>query len=140
MRQFITITQEELEEKLAENLRSRELELLSYDFEKQNHEEALLALEGIEWTAELVKYRGLPRDAMIARALSDGLDKETIKLISDLESKDKHVLNLQAVIVESSKSERHYDSILAALPEGARRDAALLKVKETELVQRTKQA
>jgi len=132
MRNFITITPTEYNEKLAESLRARELELLAYDFEKQNHEEALVSLGNIAWTPELEKYKGLPRDAMISRALNDGLDEQTIKLVSDLDSKDRHELNLRAVLVESSKSERQYDSILTALPAGAERDAALSAVKQKE--------
>ena len=69
---------------------------------------------------------------MLSKALNDGLNEQTIKLISDLDSKDKHALNLSAVLVESSKSERQYDSILNALPAGLERDAALSAVKQKE--------
>lgn len=132
MRNFITITPEEYNEKLAESLRVRELELLSYDFEKKNHEDALTLLKDIEWTPELEKYKGLPRDAMLSRAISDGLDEVTLKKVSDLDSKDKHTLNLKAVLFESAKSERQYESILAALPVGVERDVALSTVKQKE--------
>lgn len=132
MRNFITITPKEYNEKLAESLRGRELELLSYDFEKQNHEDALTLLKDIEWTPELEKYKGLPRDAMLSRAISDGLDEISLKLISDLDAKDKHTLNLKAVLLESSKSERQYESLLSALPAGADRDIALSTVKQKE--------
>ena len=47
MRNFITITPTEYNEKLAESLRARELELLAYDFEKQNHEEALVSITSL---------------------------------------------------------------------------------------------
>lgn len=138
-RNFITITQEEEDERIAESLRSREKELFDYDFEKKGHEEALAALGDIEWTDELKEYKGLTRDVMIARATANGLTEQTIKLISDLMAKDKHSHEIHAINLETSKSERHYDSILKALPEGKRRDDALLKVKDKERAQKAKQ-
>lgn len=138
-RQFITITEDEYNDKLAENLRSRELELLSYDFEKENHEKAILALGDISWTPELEQYKGLPRDAMIVRALANGLSEVDIKTISDLNAKDKHTAEIHAVGVEVAKSERHYEAILQALPVGAKREAALTRVKAKEDIQKAKQ-
>lgn len=138
-RQFITVTEAEFNEKLAENLRSRELELLSYDFEKENHEKAILALGDISWTPELEQYKGLPRDAMIVRALANGLSDVDIKTISDLNAKDKHIAEIHAVGVEVAKSERHYDAILTALPAGKTRDDALAAVKVKEDAQKAKQ-
>lgn len=138
-RQFITVTEDEYNDKLAENLRSRELELLSYDFEKENHEKAILALGNISWTPELEQYKGLPRDAMIVRALANGLSEVDIKTISDLNAKDKHMAEIHAVGVEVAKSERHYDAILEALPQGAKRTAALTRVKAKEDIQKAKQ-
>lgn len=138
-RQFITVTEDEYNDKLAENLRSRELELLSYDFEKENHEKAILALGDISWTPELEQYKGLPRDAMIVRALANGLSEADIKTISDLNAKDKHTAEIHAVGVEVAKSERHYDAILEALPAGVKREEALIRVKAKEDIQKAKQ-
>lgn len=124
-RNFITITQKDIDTKMAEQIRSRELELMSYDFERQSHEEAITALGDITWDDKTLEYRGLKRDTMIIRALAAGLDSDAIQRISDLLALDSHKLNLEAVITETSKSERHYDSLLNALPEGEQRDDAL---------------
>ena len=125
MRNFITITPAEVELKLAENLHSREMELMSYDFERDNHEQAIANLSHLEWDETTTPYKGLARDVMIARAIGAGLDSETIKKISDLNTLENHKLNLEAVKVETAKSERHYDALLTALPEGETREAAL---------------
>lgn len=132
MRNFLTITSAEYNEKLAESLRSRELEILAYDFEKRSHEDALASLANISWTPELEKYKGLSRDTMIMAAKNDGLDEETILLIANLQAKDRHLINLKAVEVESVKSERQYDSILVALPVGKGRDDAIAAVLQKE--------
>lgn len=132
MRNFLTITSAEYNEKLAESLRSRELEILAYDFEKRSHEDALVSLANISWTPELEKYKGLSRDTMIMAAKNDGLDEETILLIANLQAKDRHLVNLKAVEVESVKSERQYDSILVALPVGKGRDDAIAAVLQKE--------
>ncbi len=124
-RTYLTITQDDIDQKVAENLHSRELELMSYDFERANHEAAIAAFGDISWDETTAPYKGLVRDVMITRALADGLDTETIQNIANLNELESHKLNLQAVIVETAKSERHYDSLLAALPEGAARDTAI---------------
>jgi hypothetical protein len=124
-RTFVSVTQAEIDLRLAENLRSRELELLAYDFEQANHLAAIMAFGPIQWEAGTVQYKGLARDAMIARALADGLDSAAIQAIADLNTLDAHKLNLEAVRMETAKSERHYSNLLTALPSGARRDVAL---------------
>lgn len=138
MRNFITITNKEQNEKLAENLRSRELELMSYDFEKENHEKAVIALGNIDWTEALQEYKGLPRDVMVARAMSNDLSSDDIKLVADLNSKDKHLAEINAVNIETAKSERLYDAILESLPEGPERDEALAAVAEKEKLEKAK--
>ncbi len=135
-RQFILVTQEEIDAKLVENIKSRELELMSYDFEKANHEAAIVALGNIEWDSTTEAYKGLDRDKMIAKALEDGKDSVEIKKIGDLLALDFHKRNLEAVKTETSKSERHYDNLLVILPEGEQRDIAItaFKAKEAEKV------
>jgi hypothetical protein len=127
-RNFLMVSQQELNIKIAENIRSREMELASYDFEKEHHEQAIAALGDIQWNEATEKYKGLARDVMIARAIADGLDSVTIQTISDLNSLDSHKANLEAVIIETSKSERTYENLVASLPEGNDRDAAFAAV------------
>lgn len=129
MRNFITLTQEDIDAKLAESLHSRELELLSYDFERENHETAIASLGDIGWDDTTIPYRGLTRDTMIVRAQTDGKDSEFIQQVADLLSLEKHKSELEAVKVETAKSERHYDSILVSLPE-ERREVAIAALKE----------
>lgn len=139
MRNFITITQEEIDEKHAESIRSRELELLSYDFEKESHEKAIASLGNIEWTDELKEYKGLTRDVMIARALANNLSPAELQLVSNLNAKDKHLHELEAVAIETAKSEKHYDYLVEVLPEGKSRDDAMAKVLINEEAQKRKQ-
>ncbi len=129
MRTFITLTQEDIDAKLAESLHSREMELLSYDFERENHEAAIASLGDIGWDDTTIPYRGLARDAMIVRAQTDGQDSEFIQQVSNLLALEKHKAELEAVKVETAKSERHYESILTSFPE-ERRETALATFKE----------
>ena len=128
-RQFISLTQDEIDEKVAENLHSRESELMSYDFEQANHEAAIVTLGALAWDDTILKYKGLSRDAMIVRALADGLDTAAIQKVSDLNTLEFHKMNLEAVKTEIAKSERHYDGLKSALPAGLRRDAAMAAAK-----------
>lgn len=124
-RTFLMVKPEEINTKIAELIRSRELELMSYDFEAANHQAAIDTLGAIQWDDSTLKYRGLTRDVMIAKAMDDGQSADTIKKISDLLALDYHTLNLHAVAVETSKSERNYDNLLAILPAGPVRDTAI---------------
>lgn len=133
---FITITQDEYDEKLAESLRSRELELLGYQFENEGHQKAIADLGDIQWDETTVEYKTLGRDEMIKRALANGLSKAQIEHISKLQALDKHRTESVAVEVESAKSRRHYDNVLVALPEGPRRDAAIAKILAKEAKQK----
>ena len=124
-RNYVTITQDDIDAKVAANLNSRELELASYDFERATHEAAIAALGDIAWDDTTTPYKGLTRDAMITRALGDGLDSDTIQKIGSLLALDYHKLNLEAVKIETAKSEQHYNTLLTVLPAGPQRDAAL---------------
>jgi hypothetical protein len=128
-RTFLLVDQDEIDARVAENIKSRELELLSYDFERANHEAAIESLGDLQWDETTSRYKGMSRDEFIARALADGLDSATIQKVSDLHALASHRLNLEAVKVETAKSERHYDNLLKALPEGDRRDSAINALK-----------
>lgn len=127
-RTFITLTQDDLDAKVATNISSRELELASYDFSRASHEHAIASLGNIQWDESVTAYRGMGRDQMVKSALADGKDADTIQKIGDLLALDFHTAELQAVILETAKSERFYNALLAALPEGAQRDTALATV------------
>ena len=127
-RNFLMVEPTEMNTKIAELIRSRELELMSYDFEAAAHQAAIDALGPIQWDDTTLKYKGLARDVMIARALADGLTGDQITAISNLLALDYHTLNLHAVAIETAKSERHYDNLLATLPAGPDRDTAIATV------------
>jgi hypothetical protein len=131
-RQFLTITQDDIDAKIMENLNSRENELASYDFERVNHEAAIAALGDIKWDGITRPYKGLARDVMIARALGDGLTSEQIQAISDLNTLEYHKANLEAVKIETAKSERQYDNLVASIPACDRFDTALTKFTEKQ--------
>lgn len=131
-RNFLIVTQSEVDKRIAENIKSRELELSSYDFERENHEIAIQNLGHLEWDESTEKYKGLGRDAMIVRAMEDGLDSDAIQKISDLNSLELHRLNLEAVKSEIAKSERHYDNLIESLPEGERRDKAFASIQNEQ--------
>lgn len=130
--EFITLTQDDLDKKIAEGINSRETELNSYYYELQSHQNAIDALGDIAWDDTTMKYRGLDRDVFVAMAIADGCDSTKIQAISDLLALDYHKHNLEVVKIEIAKSERHYNNLLAALPAGDRRDNAIAAVMTTE--------
>jgi hypothetical protein len=115
-REFLLISQDEIDLKTAENLHAREMELLSYDLELEHHTNSVASLKHLQWDQSLLKYRGLSRDAMIAKAMADGLSSEQIQKVSDLNTLDFHLRNIEAVRVETAKSERIYGHLKNALP------------------------
>lgn len=115
-RKFLIVTDDIFHDKLIENLHARELELMSYDFELAGHEAVIKQLGDLEWDSITVKYKGLPRDAMIARALSEKLDTVTIQKIGDLNALELHKHGAEAVRSEIAKSERHHANLVASLP------------------------
>lgn len=131
-RTFIAITQDDIDLKLAEAIKSRENELLSYDFELASHEATIAAIAD-EWTPELEKFKGLTRDLLIKAAAAENADAATLKKAADLNNKDKAAHERNAVKIELSKSEKHYEYLLSQLPEDRRAAAfAALAAKEAK--------
>jgi trans-2-enoyl-CoA reductase len=118
-RQFIAITQEDIDARVAESIKAREFELLGYDFEKAGHEAVIAEIEAknLRWTAETEKYKGLTRDQLIKSAMRDSLDAQTVKDIADLGRLDFAKANLAAVEIETARSESHYTHAVASIPE-----------------------
>lgn len=128
-RQFLTLTQDEIDERIAEGIRARELELLGYDIEQAGHEATLTTLADVgEWDAETKEFQGLARDNMIVVARAKGLPEETLTKAATLNHRERTTLNLQAVKIELAQSELHLANLLAQLPEGARRTRAMQAV------------
>ena len=129
-RNFLAVSPDDINKKLAESIKSREMEIASYDFEQAHHETCIAEFGSIAWDGSTEKYKTLDRDAMIARAIADGLNSPLIKKISDLHALEYHKRNLEAVKIELAKSERSYQSLLNSLPEGEIRNAALESLNE----------
>lgn len=129
-RTFLTLTQDEIDLKLAEAIKSRELELLAYDFEQAGHELVVTSIAD-DWTPELEKYKGLTRDQLIKATNNDKVNAITLKKVADLNHKDKAIHEIEAVKIELAKSEKHYENLLSQLPE-ERREAAFLALSAKE--------
>jgi hypothetical protein len=123
-RQFLTVNQADIDLRIARAIRSRENELAAYDFEKEHHESIIANAGDISWSSENEAFKGLPRDAAIAKASALGLSEQDTNLILNLLMLDAAKHGLTAVSTELQKSEQHYATLLSQLPEGARRDAA----------------
>lgn len=128
-RNFLTISQADTDKAIAQGIKNREQELMVYDAELDMHTKSAEALSHLSWTPELLKYRGIGRDQMIAMALQDGLSSEQIQAISELNTLDSHLHAIQAVKTELAKVERAYSDLLERLPE-ERRAAAFAAIAE----------
>lgn len=127
-RNYLVLTQGDADKKIAEGISSREHELMAYDFEADSHNLAIATLGNIQWSDANRKYKNMDRDQMIALATHDGLSESEILTIANLRALDRHRLNLLAVKVEIAHSEKSYNALLAALPDGDRRAAAFAAV------------
>lgn len=125
---YLTINQADLNIKIAKNIQSRENELASYAFETAHYQAAIAQLGAIAWTAETLAYKGLSRDVMIARAQQAGLTPDEVTQLANLQALDSYSLNLQAVAIETAKSQQAYQSLLTALPAGPDRDIAFAAI------------
>ena len=132
-RQFVALTQDEIDDRIAESIRSREFELLGYDYEKAGHQSVVTEVDGrgVSWTAETEKYKGMSRDTFIKEAMNDGLTEQQMIDVFDCLRRDAAKTQLKAVELETKRSEAHYTNALEALPQG-RRAAAFLRVKAKE--------
>ena len=132
-RTFIALTQAEIDVRIAESIKSREYELMGYDFELSAHQAVVDEIGSkLEWTAENEKYKGLSRDQFVRAAQKDGLTAEQIKTVADLLRLDFAKAGLAAVTIETAKSEALYEHAKQMLPP-ERREAAFaeLAAKET---------
>ena len=129
-RQFVALTQDEIDDRIAESIRSREFELLGYDYEKSGHQSVVTEVDGrgVSWTTETEKYKGMSRDTFIKEAMNDGLTEQQMIDVFDCLRRDAAKIQLKAVEFETKRSEAHYTNSLEALPQG-RRAAAFLRVK-----------
>jgi hypothetical protein len=133
-RTFLLLNQLEHEDKIMESIKSREQEIAAYDFEHDAHAAAITALGNISWDQSNIKYRGMPREALIATALADGLTSEQLAVIYDLIALDQSKANLEAVKIERGRSERIYAHLLNTIPTGKSSEDAVVRFQKAETV------
>lgn len=124
-RNFIALTQEEINIQMARGIQASEIELASYDFEQAAHESAISDLGDLKWNDSTKEYKGLDRNALTHRALENGLDSTAIQKLHDIRVLEDHKKWLEVVKAEIAKSERIYNHRLTLLPEGEARDVAI---------------
>jgi hypothetical protein len=141
-RQFIVLTQADVDLRIAESIKAREYELASYDYELAQHDATIAEIETkkLAWDENIAKYRGLSREQLFKAMVRDGLDQPTISKIADLNRLEYAKLSKAATQTELAKSEASYEHAKQQLPE-ERRPAAFLALtakEEAEKVARTK--
>jgi hypothetical protein len=138
-RQFVAISQDDVDVRIAEALKAREYELASYDFELAGHEAVIAAMNTKhgDWDETTEKYKGLTREQLAKAIVRDGGDEALLMKVSELSHRDAAVFARDAVKIETSKSELHYANLLSGLPE-ERRAAAFLALKAKEDAQQAK--
>ena len=127
---FLLLSQDEMDIQIARSIKAREQELAAYQFEARSHESAIVDLSQFVWADDIIKFRGMQRDQMIAAAMEDGLTDNEIAMIANVTALEQHRHALQAVKIEMAKSERSYLMLLAQLPEGERRTKAFQSLAE----------
>lgn len=129
---YLTITQEDIDAKVAQGIQALENELLGYEHYVDNHQSAMEALGDIKWDDTTKEYHGLTRDVFIARAIKNGLDSTAIQKVADLLDLEEHKRRAAEGSVEITKVTRLYNNALIKLPAGDARDAAFATITKTK--------
>jgi hypothetical protein len=139
-RQFIAITQADVDVRIAESIKSREYELASYDYELAQHDAVIAELESkkLTWDETIAKYQGLSREQMLKAMARDNLSAESLAKIADLERLEYARLSKMATQFELKKSEAHYTHALINLP-AERRTAAFAALTTKEAAEKAQQ-
>lgn len=122
-RTYLLLTDDDMNCKIAEGIKGKEIELMHYDFEASAHQSTIDELGDIEWDDKTIEYRELGRDALAARAVKNNLTPDQIAHIADLVSLDDAKIRLNIVNIELAKVTRHYNNFCNNLPAGPTRDA-----------------
>lgn len=122
-REFLTRTQNDDDDHIAANIASREAELAAYDANIVLYTQQLAALTDVPETipTELERFKGKANEQIFAL----GATAEEAASASDWNHRERIKLLLFTEQAECKKSELAYAALLDALPEGARRTAAL---------------
>lgn len=125
-REFLTRSADDDDDHIAANIQSREQELACYYANIQSYTEQIAALSSLpdSLPPEMQVYVG--KSAEQLRPL--GATDEQAELARQWNWRERLKVLLVTESAECSKSELAYDALLAQLPQGTRRDAALARL------------
>lgn len=121
---FTSLSQLDRDVIVAHNIHAREMELFTYELNKENYKHILGSMKDLpeEWPEELVQFQ-----AMSAQQLSDTVSTEKLELTNQLAYRDRlrHLLITESI--EQEKSLKVLNALLSQLPDEpiGRRQAAI---------------
>lgn len=125
---FLSMTQDEQDLAIAENMHGREVEFFHYNLNVANYEQLLsqppLNTLPAEWPADLVQYKKMTRDQTVA-AISD---EATLSLVGNLQLRDRLTAAKKAEAVERGRVEMYRNTLATSIPQ-PRLVAAVAKAK-----------
>lgn len=126
-RQFLTRNSNDQDDEIAAAIIGREAELANYDLNQESLANQLESFKDLQetWPGNLLPLKNKAGEQQAASDFSD----EDIKLASRYSQRDRLWILELTNQMESEKSETVYNSLLAQLPAGIRRDAAFARVK-----------
>lgn len=125
-RQFLTITETNNSDTIAENIVHREREVYQYDLNIENYEALLLTLPTDEWPEHLVQYQGKS---------ADQIPDEYDDICNQLNYRDRVRKLLKTEKQELAKAEQILGVLMSKIPENELEtavQAALLRIQERE--------
>jgi len=122
-RTFLTRKADDDDDHLAENIASREHELSCYYTNIQSYAEQIAAMSDLpdDLIDDLAKFKGKQAEQIQAM----GATQEQIDVATRWNWRERLRVLIVTENAECAKSELAYDALLAALPKGTRRTAAL---------------
>lgn len=126
-RVFLSRNQDDQDDEIANAIISREAELANYDLNQESLAHQIEAFNDLSetWPEHLLPLKNKAGEQQAASDFTD----EDIKLAARYSQRDRLWVLELTNHMECQKSETTYNSLLAQLPEGSRRDAALARVK-----------
>lgn len=125
---FLSMTQDEQDLAIAQNLHGRETEWFHYDLNVRNYDKLLsqspLKDLPAEWPAELVQYRKLNRDQTVM-AIND---EQVLGTVTNLQLRDRLQAAKKAESLERGRAEMYRNNLATCIPQ-PRLTAAIAKAK-----------
>lgn len=116
---------DDVDDNIIKAMKSREEEYNNYELNKINYQMMLKDMEHLpkEWPENLLKYKNI-----FGEKLAELLKGPDFELVTDLQFRDRVECLLATTIVEQKKGDRTHKALAAQLPNGPKRDAAVLRV------------